>query len=190
MVSDETEIIRFLCKRWLQIFMRCVCVCVFWLTINLYIVSLWVTCILFSLSGCCSYLCGPEATGFNRHTFIHAGHCLSPETLPHSWLWLPYKTPSPGLYLAKKKGKKNSNIDSYSLNKLQRSFRGDCLTVRLLCSSTSLPSHRSLYLPLSVEIRKSLLLSATSPHALWTNAIIFTESRMPFVDSLWIYCSQ
>ncbi len=90
-------------------------------------------------------------------------------------LWLPYKPPSPGLYLEKK----SQILTPFHWANFRGSFCGDCLTVQLLCSSTSLPSHGILYLQLS-ERRGSFSCSVPlASLALWTDAIIFTVFRTP-----------
>lgn len=147
----------------------------FWWTIHLYTVSLWVTCVLFSLSGCCAYLCGPEATGLIRQTFIHAGHCQNPEPLHDSWAMASIQT-SVSRFVIRKK---SQILTLFHWTNFRGSFCGGCLTVWLLCSTASLPSHGILYLQLS-ERRESLSCSVPlASLALWTDAITCTVFRMP-----------
>ena len=93
-------------------------------------------------------------------------------------LWLPYRPTSPGL---EKKKKKSPILTPFHWTNFRGSFCGDSLTVWLLCSSTSLPSHRMPYLRLP-ETRWSLSCSVPMASlALWTDSEL-AIFRMPQVS--------
>lgn len=129
----------------------------------------------FSLSGCHSYLCGPEATGLIRHTF-HPCRSL-PEPRATSWQ-LGYGSHTK-LHTQVCTKKKTQILTLFHWTNYRGSFCGDCHTVPLLCSSTSLPSCGILYIWVSERWGSlSFALQPLASLALSTDAIIIFTFRM------------
>lgn len=95
-LSDDKDVVT-LSGRWLQVFICVILWCVYVAvcfgrpSICTWWVCKWLA-FYFSLSGCCSYLRGPEATGLIRHTFIHAGHCQNLEPPSDSYAMASIQT--------------------------------------------------------------------------------------------------
>lgn len=110
-----------------------------------------------------AYISSMQVTARTQSHFLTAG------------LWLPYKAPYPGLY----KKKKTQILTLFHWTNYRGSFCGDCHTVPLLCSSTSLPSCGILYIWVSERWGSlSFALQPLASLALSTDAIIIFTFRM------------